>query len=217
MTPGHSIETRVRGAVESWLRWLPRWEPASHRTRARVCPRCFGSPLVAAASLDGDVPHAVQHALVMRLNTIIEQAVDAYTERNLPLLWRELRDADARKRSSPYRPGEGLAPEFQGLELDPEPIAGQPFLFTLAELADDVAAPHRLPDPEPLSDEAKDALRREVALADDEATRIGMSVCLELTAYRPRIRSAIEHLVEPQIEALLQELTRSLDAPGGML
>lgn len=213
----HSIETRVRAAVDAWSQWLPQWEPPTHRTRMRVCARCFGSPLVAAAGLDGDVPHAVQHALVMRLNTIIERLVDAYTERNLPLLWRELRDAETRKRSRPYRPGEGLAPEYQGLELDPEPIQGQPFLFTLAELADQVATPHRLPDPEPLSDEAKDALRREMALADDEATRIGMAVCLELTAHRPRIRDEVERLVEPQIAALLEELTRALDAPGGML
>lgn len=213
----HSLETRVRTAVEAWLRWLPRWEPPTHRTRSRVCARCFGSPLVAAAGLDGDVPHAVQHALVMRLNAIIERRVDDYTERNLPLLWRELRDADARKRARPYRPGEDLAPEFQGLELDPEPIQGQPFLFTLAELADEVATPHRLPDPEPLSAEAKDALRREMALADDEATRVGMAVCLELTAHRARIREAVERLVEPQIASLLEELTKALDAPGGML
>lgn len=211
-----SIETRVRAAVEAWSLWLPHWVPATHRTRPRVCHRCFGSPLVAAAGLDGDVPHAVQHALVMRLNVIIERLVDEYTERNLPLLWRELRDAEARKKSRPYRPGEGLAPEFQGLDIDPEPIVGQPFLFTLAELADEVATPHRLPDPEPLSDEAKDSLRREMALADDEATRIGMAVCLELTSHRPRIRDAVQSTVEPQIEALLEELTRALDAPGGI-
>ncbi|MDI2097756.1 spermidine/putrescine ABC transporter substrate-binding protein [Ruicaihuangia caeni] len=214
---GHSIETRVRNAVEAWLRWLPGWQPPTHRSRARVCRRCFGSPLTEAAGFGPDVPHAVQHALIMRLNAIVEHSVDAYTERNLPLLWRELRDAEARKRARPYRPADGLAPEYQGLELDPEPEPGQPFLFTLADLADDAAAEHRLPDPAPLSDEAKTSLRYEMALADDEATRVGMDVCLELMTFRPRIQQAVHEVVEPQIEALLSELTRSLDVPGGLL
>ncbi len=167
---------------------------------------------MAAAGFDGYVPHAVKHALVMRLTHLIDAEVDEYTQRNLPLLARELRDSEARKQARSYRPGEGLAPEYQGLDLDPEPDPGQPFLFTIAELAAS-AETVPLPEPEPLTDAAKAALRHEVDLADDHATRTGMAVCLSLTEHRERIAAALERLVEPQIEAMLAELTRSLDAP----
>jgi hypothetical protein len=209
---GESIDGRVRAAVDAWLRWLPRWEPPTHRSRTRVCRRCVGSPLVAAAGFEGDVPHAVKHALVMRLTHLIDAEVDDYTGRNLPLLARELRDSEERKQARSYQPGEGLAPEYQGLDLDPEPDPGQPFLFTIAELAAS-AETAALPDPEPLTDAAKAALRHEMELADDHATRTGMAVCLSLTEHRDRIAAAIERLVEPQIAAMLAELTRSLDSP----
>lgn len=209
---GASVDARVRAAVDAWLRWLARWEPSTHRTRVRVCRRCVGSPLVAAAGFDGDIPHAVKHALVMRLTQLIDAEVDDYTQRNLPVLARELRESEARKQASSYRPGEGLAPEYQGLDLDPEPDPGQPFLFTIAELAESAGAA-TVPDPEPLSDAAKAALRHEMELADDHATRVGMAICLALTEHRRRIADALDRLVEPQIEALLAELTRSLDAP----
>jgi hypothetical protein len=65
----------------------------------------------------------------------------------------------------------------------------------------------------PLSDEAKAALRQEVGLADDYANMVGREVCTILLHHRLRIQSAIGEYVEPQIEAMLEELTRSLDAP----
>ncbi|MET1044569.1 MAG: spermidine/putrescine ABC transporter substrate-binding protein [Microbacteriaceae bacterium] len=212
-TAESSIDARVQDAVDAWLRWLTRWQPSTHRARTRLCRRCVGSPLVEAAGFDHDIPHTVKHALVMRLSTLIEAEVDSYTERNLPLLSRELRDSEARKQARPYRPNDGLAPEYQGLDIDPEPDPGQPFLFTMAELAENEALGIRLPEPPPLTDAAKAALRHEMSLADDHATRTGMSVCLALTDHRTRIQDAVERLVEPQVEALLRDLSRSLDAP----
>ena len=65
----------------------------------------------------------------------------------------------------------------------------------------------------PLSEEAKSALRQEVALADDYANMVGREVCAILLHHRLRIQGDIARFVEPQIEALLQDLTRSLDVP----
>ena len=61
--------------------------------------------------------------------------------------------------------------------------------------------------------EAKAALRQEVGLADDYANLIGREVCAVLLHHRLRIQAAIGQYVEPQIAAMLEELTRSLDAP----
>lgn len=198
-------------AVDAWLRWLPRWQPATHRGRAAVCRRCFGSPVLAAAGLGADVPHGVQHGLSTRVKTIVDHAVSEYTEHNLPMLQGELDQQSARNRARAYRPGDDLEPEFDGLPVDPDPIPGQPFLFTLAELAAeaDVAVP-ALP---PLSDEAKAALRQEVALADEFANMVGREVCTLLLGHRMRIRDAVAQYVEPQVEAMLAELSEALDSP----
>ncbi|NRD27207.1 spermidine/putrescine ABC transporter substrate-binding protein [Frigoribacterium sp. VKM Ac-2836] len=141
------IEGRVSSAVDAWLRWLPRWHIGTARGRTRPCRVCLGSPVATAAGFDHDVPHAVQHALLNRMRQIVDDDVDEYTARNLPLVTRELRLAEAQEARG-YRPDQGLDPEFQGLDLDPEPEPGQPFLFTLAGLAgmpaDDGIVP---PDP----------------------------------------------------------------------
>jgi hypothetical protein len=206
-----SLETQVSQAVDAWLLWLPRWEPATHRGRVAPCRRCFGSPVLSAAGLGADVPHGVQHGLSTRIKTIVDHAVADYTARNLPMLQAELDQQAARNRARSYRPAEGLEPEFEGLPLDPEPQPGAPFLFTVAGLAaqDDEVIP-ALP---PLSEEAKAALRQEVGLADDYANMIGREVCAILLHHRLRIQAAVGQYVEPQIAAMLEELTRSLDAP----
>jgi hypothetical protein len=206
-----SLETQVSQAVDTWLRWLPRWEPATHRGRVAPCRRCFGSPVLSAAGLGSDVPHGVQHGLSTRVKTIVDHAVAEYTARNLPMLQTELDQQAARNRIRSYRPAEGLEPEFEGLPLDPDPVPGSPFLFTISGLAaeDDAVIP-ALP---PLTAEAKAALRQEVGLADDYANMIGREVCAILLHHRLRIQAAVTQYVEPQIEAMLEDLTRSLDAP----
>lgn len=275
------IEGRVSSAVDAWLRWLPRWHVGTARGRTRPCRVCLGSPVATAAGFDHDVPHAVQHALLNRLRQIVDDDVDEYTARNLPLVTRELRLAEAQEARG-YRPDQGLDPEFQGLDLDPEPEPGQPFLFTLGGLAgapsddgvvppdptvvgaepsgaaprpDDADALFDLDDlddwlvspdseasggtpepvgpepvgPEPVrpdeqpqagspaepeySDEAKAALRREIALAGDHAEAVGTSLCLALVEHRPRIAEAIDRLVAPQVDELLAELSRALEQP----
>lgn len=206
-----SLETQVDQAVEAWLRWLPRWEPATHRGRIALCRRCLGSPVLSAAGIGAEAPHGVQHGLSTRIKTIVDHAVADYTARNLPLLQRELDEQAARNRARAYRPAEGLDPEFDGLPLDPDPVPGAPFLFTVAGLADDAAA--ELPPLPPLSEEAKAALRQEVGLADEYANMVGREICVILLRHRLRIQEAISLHVEPQIEALLAELTRSLDSP----
>ncbi|MEJ3404454.1 spermidine/putrescine ABC transporter substrate-binding protein [Rathayibacter sp. YIM 133350] len=199
--------------VDNWLRWLPRWRPGTHRSRTRLCRRCFGSPIVAAAGLATDVPHAVQHALTMRMKLIIDAAVDDYTDRNLPLLRREIELSEQRKAQRPYRPADGLAPEATGLELDPEPEPDAPYLFTLGELASQTAAESAPLPPEPLTEREKEAIRAEVKLADEYARQIGKRVCTELSHHRARIERAVSDIVEPQIAQLLADLDRELDSP----
>jgi hypothetical protein len=206
-----SLETQVSQAVDAWLGWLPRWEPATHRGRVAPCRRCFGSPVLSAAGLGADVPHGVQHGLSTRVKTIVDHAVAEYTARNLPMLQTELDQQAARNRARAYRPAENLDPEFEGLPLDPDPVPGAPFLFTIAGLADEAAS--EVPDLPPLTDEAKAALRQEVGLADDYANLVGREVCSILLRHRLRIQAAIADFVEPQIDALLADLARSLDAP----
>ncbi len=65
----------------------------------------------------------------------------------------------------------------------------------------------------PLTEEAKIALRQEVALADEYANMVGREICGILLRHRIYIQAAISQHVEPQIEALLAELTESLDSP----
>jgi hypothetical protein len=206
-----SLETQVSQAVDAWLRWLPRWEPATHRGRVAPCRRCFGSPVLSAAGLGADVPHGVQHGLSTRIKTIVDAAVAEYTARNLPMLQAELDQQAARNRARSFRPAEGLDPEFEGLPLDPDPTPGAPFLFTVAGLAAEEEA--AIPDLPPLSADAKAALRQEVGLADDYANMIGREVCAILLHHRLRIQTAVAEYVEPQIAAMLEELTRSLDSP----
>ncbi len=206
-----SLETQVSQAVEAWLRWLPRWTPATHRGRVAPCRRCLGSPILAAAGIGADVPHAVQHGLSTRVKTIVDRHVSRYTELNLPMLQTELDQQQARNRARSYRPDEGLEPEHEGMPLDPDPVPGAPFLFTIEGLASEAA--QEVPSLPPLSDDAKAALRQEVALADEYANMIGREVCALLLAHRLRIQEAIEAFVEPQIETMLAELTQSLDAP----
>ena len=204
-------KTQVSQAVEAWLRWLPRWTPATHRGRVAPCRRCLGSPILAAAGIGSDVPHAVQHGMSTRIKTIVDRHVSRYTELNLPMLQTELDQQQARNRARSYRPDEGLEPEHEGLPLDPDPVPGAPFLFTIEGLASEAA--QEVPSLPPLSDDAKAALRQEVALADEYANMIGREVCTALLAHRLRIQEAIEVFVEPQIETMLAELTQSLDAP----
>lgn len=209
-----STDARVIAAVESWLKWLPTWEPGFHRARARVCRRCVGSPIVAAAQIEDDVPHQVTHALVARMQRIIDKTVDEYTEKNLPHLHSELTSSEQWHAPSGYRPGEGLAPEYDGIDLDPEPHDdAQPFLFTLAELAKDPDAPPTLPRP-PLTPAEKASLRHEIELADHCAIETGQQVCFALSEHASRIQTAIARFVEPQIQHLLDELSQALEPPG---
>jgi hypothetical protein len=208
-----TLDAQVTQAVDAWLRWLPRWQPATHRGRSAPCRRCFGSPLLSAAGLGADVPHGVQHGLSTRMKTIVDHAVAEYTARNLPLLHAELDQQAARNRARSYRPGEDLAPEYEGLPLDPDPVPGAPFLFTIEQLANEAEAD--VPSLPPLSAEAKAALRREVSLADEYANLVGREICSVLLGHRLRIQAAIVEFVEPQVAAMLAELTQSLDTPFG--
>lgn len=166
---------------------------------------------MAAVGLDHDVPHAVQHGLSTRIKAIVDDVVDDYTAKNLPLLQRELRAAEEAK-ARKYRPDRGLEPEFDGLPVDPDPVPGEPYLFTLAELAGQ-EDPESDELPAPLSEEEKAALRTEIRLADECAIHAGKLVCLAIEPHRERILAAVALYVEPQIEALLADLTLELDSP----
>lgn len=206
-----SVEDRVNGAVDAWLRWVPTWQPGSHRGRSRMCRRCTGSPVLIAAGLAEDVPHQVVHALTSRMQRIIDRLVDEYTERELPALQAELTGEELWNTGG-FEPGEGLEPEYDGLDLDPETDDDQPFLFTMAELAEQSRPEPPLPRP-PLSAEEKRRLAQEIELAGQFADGLGRQVCFALTTHKPRIQAAVQRFVEPQIQAMLEELSRNLEPP----
>lgn len=205
------IPGKVTAAVDAWLRWLPGWVPGTHRGRSRMCRRCTGSPMLVAAGLENDIPHQVVHALVSRMQRIIDRAVDEYTEQALPMLYAEL-SGEQLWNSGGFDPGSGLDPEYEGIDLDPEPDDEQPFLFTMTELAEQSKAEPPLPRP-PLSAEEKRRIRYEIDLADRYAQDIGQRLCFALTEHRARVQAAVQRFVEPQIQALLEELTRQLEPP----
>jgi len=165
---------------------------------------------MAAAGLDTNVPHAVQHAMAMRVKLVIDASVEEYTELNLPLLSREMKLTEERKAAASYKPTEGLEPEYEGLDLDPPPAPGAPYLFTFAELAEDGPADAAPPPPPPLTAEEKAAIRVELKLADDYAIQVGRRACAELVQHRERIVAAVAEFVEPQVQALLADLDNSL-------
>jgi len=207
-----TIDERVTAAVDAWLRWVPSWQPGTHRGRARLCRRCTGSPILAASGLAADVPHQVTHALVSRMQRIIDRRVDEFTEAELPTLHAELAGDEVWKVGG-YDPAAGLDPEFEGLDPDPDPAdLEQPFLFTLSGLAEETRPEPPLPRP-PLSAEEKQRLRREIELADRCAEDAGRAVCFALMTHRSRIEAAVERFVEPQIRAMLEELSRNLEPP----
>ncbi|KGJ82357.1 spermidine/putrescine ABC transporter substrate-binding protein [Cryobacterium roopkundense] len=207
-----SIESRTSHEVDNWLRWLPRWHPGTHRTRARLCHQCFGSPVIAAAGLSEDVPHAVQHALAMRMKIVVDASVDEYTEQHLPRLSHELRLDDLRRARRAYRPTEGLDPEHRGLDLDPPAAPDAPYLFTLGDLAG-LPESDEADEPRPLSADEKAAVLREVAVSDAYAAEAGRRLCVELAKHRARMRAAVAEFVEPQVQALLADLGSTLDSP----
>jgi hypothetical protein len=53
-----------------------------------------------------------------------------------------------------------------------------------------------------------------VRLADEFAKQLGRRICVELAQHRERIGFAVVAYVEPQVEELLADLDRELDAPG---
>lgn len=209
---GHDpIVDRVSVAVDAWLRWLPSWSPGTYRGRSRMCRRCTGSPVLAAAGLTGDVPHQVVHALNGRMQRIIDRVVDEYTEQKLPTLHAELTGEQLWYEGG-FEPAAGLDPEYDGVDLDPENDDEQPYLFTMAELAEQSRPEAPLPRP-PLTSLEKRRLRHEIELADRCSQDAGQRLCFALARHRTRIEAAVQRFVEPQIKALLEELTRQLQAP----
>lgn len=206
-----TIDERVAAAVDAWLRWVPSWQPGTHRGRARMCRRCTGSPILIAAGIDTGVPHQVGHALTSRMQRIIDAVVDDYTERELPALHAEL-TGEQLWNTGGFEPGAGLDPEYDGLDLDPEADEEQPFLFTMAELAEQSRPEPPLPRP-PLSAEERRRLRHEIELASNYADEAGRRLCFAVAAHRPRICAAVERFVEPQIKAMLDDLSRNLEPP----
>lgn len=207
-----SIEQRVMYAVDAWLRWVPTWAPGSHRGRSRICRRCTGSPVVAAAGLTEDVPHQVLHALVSRMQRIVDREVDTFTNQQLPMLRAEL-EGEATWSAAQFDPAAGLAPEFDGLDLDPAPAEdGQPFLFTLAGLAETSRTEPALPRP-PLTSDEKAQLRSEIGRADLCAEEAGREVCFAVAGHRPRITAAVQRFIEPQIQSMLAHLSEQLESP----
>lgn len=230
--PPLDVDARVASVVDSWLVWLPRWTPSLARRTARVCRKCFGSPVVAAAGLE-EAPHKVQHALVSRIHALVDADVAAYTASELPLLQDWLNRSEAERRAErAYRPEEGLDHEFEGLGVDPEPVEGAPYLFTLTGLSEDSTvetAPTDIveehPDPDDEEEHArhherealtaleKEQVKQQIEVADQRAMAVGRAACMALAGHRARITEAVALIVTPQIDALMDELTAGLDVP----
>lgn len=147
-----------------------------------------------------------------RMQRIIDRAVDEFTERELPTLHAEL-SGEAIWNAGGFEPAEGLDPEYDGLDLDPESDESQPYLFTMAELVEQSRPEPALPRP-PLSPEEKRRITHEIELADRHAHDVGQRVCFALAGHRPRIEAAVQRFVEPQVREMLEELTRGLEQPG---
>lgn len=203
----------VTNAVDAWAGWLTQWMPPKQRVRARVCPKCTGSPLVAAAGFPGDTPHQVTHALIARMHRLIDKEVDKYTREFLPILQSELDGSDIWNAGA-YDPGAGLDAEYDGVDPDAvEPRGEQPFLFTFAELQKAEGPGEVLPRP-PLTQAEKRQLKMEIDVADRFADQVGRVICFELLDHQVGIRQAIQRFVDPQIQQLLDELSRNLQAPN---
>lgn len=168
--------------------------------------------MLTAAGLEHEVPHQVSHALTSRMQRIIDRVVDEFTEQELPVLHAELTGAELWSAGT-YNPQAGLEPEYDGLDPDPEPAEkDQPYLFTLAGLAEESQPAPSLPRP-PLTLQERQMLAAEIAHADECAANAGREVCLALLGHRIRIQAAITRFVEPQVNALLDELSRNLEPP----
>lgn len=210
---GRSFETEVRLKIEAWLHWLPKWEPGTGLSRARPCRKCLGSPFIVASGMGLETPHTVKHALVMRLNQLLTKEVDRYIQLNLPLMFQELQQDEVRRSKLPYRPTEGLDPEFEGLELDPPDNPQEPFLFTIAELASQMAQHELDLKPPPLSEEKKQAIKKELELSDRFTAIVGNRICDELRLHQKTVQGAVDTFVEPQIRRLLSQLQDELSFP----
>lgn len=203
----------VARAVAEWLRWVAGWELGKVRHRNTVCQRCTGSPLVVAAGFGVDVPHQVKHALVMRIQKIVDRQVASEVAARLPGLQAELQhSAEWYAGTGGFDPRAGLAPEFDDGLLDPEPVAGAPFLFTLEELTAVPQPAPQLPMP-PLTAAEKEQLRREIAVSDEIASAAGHIACFELQEHRADIAAAIAEFVDPQIAEMFAKLSFNLELP----
>lgn len=212
MSVEHLAES-VREQVHAWESWLANWEPPAHRARPRLCRKCHHSPLAAAAGFERDAPHQIVHALLSRMHRLIDSEVDAYTAEHLPLLQAEL-DGAAIWNAGGYDPAKGLSVEYDGVDHDAvEPVGEQPFLFTFAELQAAEKPEPALPRP-PLTESEKRQLKMEIDVADRQAVTVGQELCFVLVGYQATVRQAVQRFVDPQIDALLEELSRNLEAPG---
>ncbi|WP_217131603.1 spermidine/putrescine ABC transporter substrate-binding protein [Leucobacter chinensis] len=210
---GEHLAARVAENIQAWEGWLASWEPPLNRARPRVCRKCTNSPLAAAAGFARDTPHQVVHALVSRMHRLIDAEVDMYTNEHLPLLQAELEGA-AIWNSGGYDPGQGLDVEYDGVDHDAVEAPGaQPFLFTFAELQQAEKPEPALPRP-PLTEAEKRQLKLEIDVADRQAASVGQELCFLLVEHQPGVRQAVKRFVDPQIEALLEQLSRNLEAPG---
>jgi hypothetical protein len=214
VTAEQQVDRAVVNAVDAWLRWVATWKPGTQRTRGRLCRKCTGSPFVQASGLATypDVPHQVTHALVSRMHRIIDRTVDEYTEHELPALHAELEGSNMWQKKG-FDPTADLAPEYEGLDVDPEPESHeQPFLFTLGELAEKDSPEPPLPRP-PLSAGEKAQIKQDIDRADNVASDTGRLICFALAHHKGRITRAIDRFVEPQIQSLLDELSKHLEPP----
>ncbi len=68
----YRLEREVDRALQQWLDWLPRWDPATARRRLSPCVTC---PHWAAELHLPDVPHGALHALTTSLDAVITEHV----------------------------------------------------------------------------------------------------------------------------------------------
>lgn len=208
------IRERVAESVDLWAEWIAeRWKLEStdgEKVRRRVCRKCANSRFLYYVGMSQTIPHSARHAFVTRMEKLVEDFLDEYIEEHLPHLWHEQEEEQLWK-AGRYTSQDSIPVEYRGLEIEPEPVdPNNPYLFTLRELEEHGEEAYTLPRP-PLTEEEKQALREEIAVADRVSHRNGMQICEELQRHRNRVLMVLKIYVEPRVDEAMSTFLQAID------
>lgn len=215
--PPFDLAGAVAEQVAAWQRWVASWQLQHVRTKSRVCANCVsGAQFVMGAAFDTGVPHPVKHALVSRMHRVANKRLSDVVEVVLPEFHREQGRYMSSLQSSEYDPRASLAPEYDGVELDPLPAANEPFLFTLEEFAAASTAGEEPPFEFLIAGQSPQQQQR-LARAKHVRDVIHYNICKQLAtglvSHRAAIKQTLETHVTWQVEADIARLMEHLETP----